>query len=188
MCPGRTLPTMQYALLGWPEDGPTLELDHELFPYAGKFRPADTGKAVAREDGTVLGAVAFSPDRTDADTLQLRYVTVRRDRQGEGIGPRLVRFVADRAGDRGFARVEIGVNNPHAYVAAYRAGFAFTGEETGMAELVLADGGDRGAERYRDGLAIFAERELPPKTAEFVTARLDEGVPDVVDVSSDVPR
>lgn len=172
---------MDYAVLGWPPDGPTLELDHERFPYAGKFRLPDTGKAVARDGGDVVGAAAFSPDRTDGDALRCRYLTVRRDRQGEGIGPRLLRLVADRAPDRGFETVLIAVNNPHAYVAAYRAGFAFTGETTGMAELVLADGADRSPARYREGLEEFAERELPPRTADFVATRLEEAVPEPVD-------
>jgi len=127
---------MECILLGWPPDGPTLSLDHERFAYAGKFVMSATGKAVAREDGTV-GAVAFSADRTDETCLRLRYVTVRDDRRGEGIGPRLLRFVSERAREHGYESVRIAVNNPFAYEACSRAGFAFTGQETGLAELVL---------------------------------------------------
>lgn len=173
---------MDFAVLGWPPDGPTLRLDHEAFAYAGKFVVSDTGTAVARADGRVHGAVAFSPDRTDADTLKLRYVTVRRDRQGEGIGPRLLRFVADRAADRGFSTVEIAVNNPYAYVAASRAGFAATGETTGVAELVLRDGADdaRIEAAYLAGLATFERRDLPAELAAFVERKRAAGLPERV--------
>lgn len=172
---------MEYAVLGWPPDAPTLSLDHERFAYAGKFVLPDTGKAVARADGTVLAAAAFSPDRTDETSLRIRYVTVRRDRRGEGVGPRLLRLVADRARSRGFAAVPIAVNNPYAYVAAYRAGFGYTGEATGMAEIVLAEGADRDPESYREGLSTFADRDLPERVHEFVADRLDGDVPAVVD-------
>ena len=176
---------MECAVLGWPPDGPTLRLDHERFAYAGKFVMSATGTAVARAGDEIVGAVAFSPDRTDEAVLRLRYVTVRRDRQGEGIGPRLLRFVADRARDRDFANCLIAVNNPAAYEAAYRAGFAFTGEETGVAELVLADacGTERSPERYREGLDVFAARELPEAAAAVVDRAPDAGLPDVVESS-----
>lgn len=173
---------MDFAVLGWPPDGPTLSLHHERFAYAGKFVMSDTGKAVVRDDGELVGAVAFSPDRTDESTLRLRYVTVRRDRQGEGIGPRLLRLATERAPTRGFESVLIAVNNPHAYVAAYRAGFGFTGEETGMAELLCSADSPRDPDRYRDGLSRFASRDLPEETRAFVERRRSEGVPAVVEI------
>jgi len=183
---------MEFAVLGWPPDGPTLDLDHERFAYAGKFVMSDTGKAIARADGSRLAAVAFSPDRTDADCLRLRYVTVRSDRRGEGIGPRLLRFAADRAADRGFEDVAIAVNNPHAYEAAYRAGFVYTGEPTGVAELVLVDAIEEApsAAVYRDGLAAFATRDLPEAVEAFVMRTRQSGPPapvtsDAVDQSAD---
>jgi GNAT superfamily N-acetyltransferase len=175
---------MEFAALGWPPAGPTLELDHRRFAYAGKFVVGDTGKAVARSDGSVVAAAAFSADRTDADTLRCRYITVRRDRQGEGIGPRLLRFVVDRAHARGFETVLIAVNNPYAYVAAYRAGFAFTGGETGVAEVVLEADGPRDVERYRDGLLTVAARDLPDDAEAFVEERLESPVPAVVETPS----
>lgn len=178
---------MEFVVLGWPPDGPTLRLDHDDFAYAGKFVLSDTGKAVAREEGTLVAAVAFSPDRTDADVLKLRYVTVRRDRQGGGIGPRLLRFVADRARDRDVSTVEIAVNNPYAYEAAVRAGFAYTGDRTGLAELVLRDGPEttRAEPTYRDGLNAFTERDLDQPLAAFVDRAHRTGLPDVVDVSAE---
>ncbi len=177
----RQQPMMEFADLGWPPDGPTLDLDHREFAYAGKFVVGDTGKAVARSDGSVVAAAAFNADRTDGETLRCRYITVRRDRQGEGIGPRLLRFVVERARERGFENVLIAVNNPYAYVAAYRAGFTFTGEETGVAEAVLEAGGPRNPDRYRNGLLTVAARDLPDGVETFVERRLESAVPDVVE-------
>lgn len=177
---------MEYELLGWPDDGPTLRLDHEQFSYAGKFVMSSTGKAVLRHsdaeqvsddsayDDDVLAAVAFDPDRTDETTLRCRYITVRRDRRGEGLGPRLLRFVADRARARGYERVSIAVNNPYAYEAAYRAGFAYTGETTGLAELVCAfPPADDSRERYQAGLSRYRDRDLTPEEEAFLATRDD---------------
>ncbi|MFB6309058.1 MAG: GNAT family N-acetyltransferase [Haloarculaceae archaeon] len=176
---------MDLSVLGWPEDGPTLDLDHEQFAYAGKFVMSSTGKAVARDDG-IVAAVAFNADRTDDTTLWLRYVTVRQDRRGEGIAPRLVRFVLGRARDRDYETVKIAVNNPFAYEACYRAGFGFTGERTGIAELVLASPGDRSPDRYQEGLAAFRERDLSPAEETFLADRTDADPPDVIE-SGDAP-
>jgi len=173
---------MDFAVLGWPSDEPTLRLDHEQFSYAGKFVMSQTGKTVARDDdGSILAAVAFSPDRTDPDTLRLRYVTVRADRRGEGIGPLLLRFTAERAFDRGYESVCIAVNNPFAYDAAYRAGFAFTGESTGLAELVCAYGADRGSDTYQAGLDRYRDRDLSAAERDFLAERENTAPPAVVD-------
>ncbi|MFB6169076.1 MAG: GNAT family N-acetyltransferase [Haloferacaceae archaeon] len=172
-----------FRVLGWPEDSPRLDLDHERFAYAGKFVTGRQGIAVAREDD-VLAAVSFSPDRTDDATLRLRYVTVRTDRRGERLGPRLCAFAARRAHERGYDRVAIAVNNPFAFVACYRAGFGATGEQTGMAERVLQhpDPTGRDPGPYRAGLAAFAERDLPEAAQSFVDDRRDGEPPPVVDV------
>jgi GNAT superfamily N-acetyltransferase len=182
-CPGVDL-----ELLGWPADGPTLRLDHERFAYAGKFVMSDTGKAVVRADGDVVAAASFSPDRTDADVLRIRYVTVRADRRGEGLGPRLAEFVVQRARERGFAEVKIAVNNPYAYEALYRAGFRYTGDRTGIAELVLArhldetvTRPDDGTATYRAGLERFDERDLTDAERAFVERQLSTGPPAVGD-------
>ena len=176
---------MDLALLGWPADGPTLRLDHERFAYAGKFVMSGTGKAVAREDGDVVAAVAFDADRTDATVCRLRYVTVRGDRRGERIGPRLLAFVVDRAGDRDFETARIAVNNPFAFEAAYRVGFAFTGETTGIAELVLdrptATPAERGPDTYRTGLELFRDRDLSTAEVRFLDSRAAIGVPPLVE-------
>lgn len=162
---------MELELLGWPPDGPTLRLDHRRFSYAGKFVMSATGKAVAREGGELVGAVAFNEDRTDPTTLWLRYVTVREDRRGGGIGPRLLAFARDRARERGYERVRIAVNNPFAYEACYRAGFGYTGRRTGIAELVLEHPDERSTERYRAGLDEFRERDLSADEEAFLDRR-----------------
>ena len=176
---------MEIEVLGWPPDGPTLRLDYRRFSYAGKFVVSNTGKAVVRDpeaatdaewDDDVLAAVAFNGDRTDPSTLWLRYVTVRDDLRGEGLGPRLCRLVTDRASGRGYDRVRIGVNNPFAYEALYRAGFAFTGEDTGVAELVLERptarvAADRSAETYQAGLDRYRERDLSDAEVSFLARK-----------------
>jgi GNAT superfamily N-acetyltransferase len=178
---------MDPVLLGWPSDGPTLRLDYRRFSYAGKFVMSNTGKAIIRDpersetantefDDHVLAAVAFNADRTDSTTLWLRYVTVREDRRGEGLGPRLCRFAVDRAADRGYEQVRIAVNNPFAYEALYRAGFSFTDETTGIAELVLerpADrvSADRSKETYQAGLDEYRSRDLSSEERSFLDAK-----------------
>ena len=174
---------MEFALCGWPEDDHPLRLDYRTFAYAGKFVMTSTGKAVVGDDG-VVAAAAFDADRTDPDTLCIRYITVRRDRQGEGLGPRLLRFVRERATERGYDRLTIGANNPFSYEAAYRAGFCFTGQEAGLAELTLEWPGDRSTERYRAGLAVFRNRDLSEDEETFLDGKLDGEPPDVVETPS----
>ncbi|WP_324757608.1 GNAT family N-acetyltransferase [Haloarcula sp. GH36] len=171
---------MEYELLGWPEDGPTLRLDHEQFAYAGKFVMSSTGKAVCRDE-SVVGAAAFDPDRTDPGTLCIRYVTVRTDRQGAGLGTQLLAFVRERASNRGFDRVTIGVNNPFSYQAAYRAGFCFTGTEQGLGELELEWPGDRCVDGYQAGLDLFRERDLSEAEVAFLREKTGSDPPELVD-------
>jgi GNAT superfamily N-acetyltransferase len=179
---------MEFRLLGWADVA--FRLDHRAFTYAGKF-VVPGGATAAVEPGYrlpdpreapaegVLAAVAVSEDRTDASVLWLRYVTVRRDRRGEGIGARLAAFTAERARERGYDRVRIGVNNPYAYEALSKAGFGFTGRETGLAELVLECPSDRS--RYREGLERFADRELGDEERAFLERHRERGPPAVLD-------
>ncbi|GAB6880698.1 GNAT family N-acetyltransferase [Halorubrum gandharaense] len=216
---------MEFALLGFPEDEPTLRLDYRAFAYAGKFVVGATGKAVWRTaggspaapewepddplpdsvdpgafDDDVLAAVSFSTDRTNSAVCRLRYVTVHRGRRGGGLGPALVRRTVDAlaegvagGGSTGgsatgegatgeepracFDTVRIAVNNPFAYEALYKAGFAFTGRETGIAELVLdrpvegpaPDHDDR--DRYQAGLDQYRARDLGDPEASFLADR-----------------
>jgi GNAT superfamily N-acetyltransferase len=199
-------------VLGWPDDGPTLRLDYREFGYAGKFVMSSTGKAVCHERAHpltethgdpasafadrdsdeyaegVVAAVAFNEDRTDDAVLWLRYVTVRADRRGDGLGPRLLAFVRDAARDRGYERLRIAVNNPYSYEALYKTEFAYTGRETGIAELVLehpapddvAADPDAGAARYREGFDVFAARDdLSVAEREFVGEKRERGPPAV---------
>ncbi|AKH97574.1 GNAT family N-acetyltransferase [Halanaeroarchaeum sulfurireducens] len=171
---------MQFEILGWSPDGPTLELDWRRFRYAGKFVMSNTGKAVALADGEVVGALAFNADRTDENRAWIRYVTVRDDRRGEGIGPRLTAFAADRLLDR-YERLRTGANNSFSYHSFYKAGFAYTGETTGIAELVLERPGDRSGERYRAGLHRYDERDLDERERQFVAAHRNDDPPAVID-------
>jgi len=185
---------MEYALVGGPDSGTTLRLDYRAFAYAGKFVVGAPGKAVLRTsdgspavpewepdeplpptveasefDDDVVAAISFSSDRTDPDCCRLRYVTVHVARRAEGLGPRLIdRTVARLAAD-GYDRVKIAVNNSFAYAALYKCGFAYTGENTGIAELVLersagepAAGDDASGGRYR--------RDCAPSATATVTS------------------
>ena len=182
---------MDFAVVGWhpaetdTNDGPRLRLDWQRFSYAGKFVMTNTGKAVLREeepasgefDESVRAAVAFNEDRTDERAVWLRYVTVRADRRGEGLGPRLCGELAERVLAREYDTVHIAVNNPFAYEALYKAGFGFTGRTTGIAELVLDRPHDCGPAGYRAGLALFRDRGLTDAERTFLESR--EGPPAV---------
>lgn len=174
---------MEFKVLGYPEDGVTLELDYREFAYAGNFVMSDTGKTVARVEGDIVGAVAFNPDRSDPGTIRLRYVTVREDRRGEGIGAQLLRFTADQLSENADS-VHIAVNNPVAYRACHRAGFQSTGVERGLAELDLRydPDGARDSERYLAGLEVFEERDLPIDQRACLEQSQEQGVLDVIDV------
>jgi GNAT superfamily N-acetyltransferase len=169
---------MQFELLGDDSAGPALSLDHEQFAYAGKFVMSGP-KAVVRSDDSVVGAISFSEDHSDSNAVRLRYVTVREDRRGEGIGPRLLRFTAARLVER-YDDILIAANNPIAYEACYRAGFVFTGEETGIAELLMRYQPEgRNGDRYREGFGVFQDRELPAPH-EAVCRRHADGEPPAI--------
>jgi GNAT superfamily N-acetyltransferase len=193
---------MEYTLLGWHDDaagGPQVRLDYRAFAYAGKFVMSSSGVAVVRDssdpltvdvgadepsqigDPALVAAVAFNEDRTDADTLWLRYVTVRTDRRGEGLGPHLVAFVCDRARTRGYARCRIAVNNVFSYEALSKVGFSYTGRETGLAELVLERAlraeSPVDPARYQRGLDVFRERDCSDTERAFLDAREGRGPP-----------
>ena len=172
---------MEFELLGFSRDKPTLDLDHERFAYAGKFVVSRTGKTAVRDGEDLVGAVAFSADHGRTDAIRLRYVTVREDRRGEGIGPRLLRFTAERL-QTCTDEVLIAVNNPIAYQACYRAGFVWTGTETGMAELLLRyePGDTRAVGQYREGFRVFERRDLPPAHQRLLDRHITATPPTVV--------
>ena len=207
---------MEFAIVGWPGDGATLRLDYRTFAYAGKFAVGDPGKAVVRTgtgtsaapeweperslpetldpdafDDDVIAAVSFSPDRTDAARCRLRYVAVHVARRGEGIAPELIARLLPRLDEAGYDRVRIAVNNPFAYEALYKIGFAYTGDRTGLAELELARPADRPApthddgDRYRAGLDRFMTRDPDRSAHEFLRSRLRAGPPRRPDDTSD---
>lgn len=180
---------MECELLGWPEDGPTIRLDHRRFSYAGKFVMSNSGKAVIREssdDGSeIVAVVSFNEDRTDPSTLWIRYVTVRDDRRGDGLGPQLVTYVVEAGTERGYRRIRIAVNNPYAYEALYKSGFEWTGETTGIAELVLErpldpdSSDDRSTDRYHAGFETFLERDLEAELVDFCHWQLESAPPSI---------
>jgi hypothetical protein len=178
-----------YEILGAPSEDPVLRLDHERFAYAGKFVMTSTGKAVARENGAVVAAVAFNRDRTDESVAWLRYLTVRADRQCEGIAPRLARLTAGHLHEAGAERVAIAVNNPYAFVACYRAGFEYAGRETGIAEVVLerrepapTESNPERERHFRAGLETLLEAaDRPVDQREYGRKRLSTGPPAPID-------
>lgn len=211
---------MEFALLGWPADKPRLRLDYRRFSYAGKFITGKTGIAVVRgdppenhseppavdalgslpdgldesafDDG-ILAAVAFTVDRTDPDTLWLRYLTVRADLRGSGhrLGPRLAVFITEQAAEKGYETARIAVNNVFSYHALYKAGFSYTGRETGLAELLLERPTETPAaastSTYHDGLDQFRQCEgLSAAETSFLAAHTDATPPEVVAVDSGV--
>ncbi|MFC6785665.1 GNAT family N-acetyltransferase [Halobaculum halobium] len=148
---------------------------------AAEFRIPDDPK---REYVAPAGAVAFNEDRTDPDALWIRYVTVRRERRGSGVGPPLCSFVVDRAAERGYERVRIAVNNAYSYEALSKAGFAWTGRETGIAEVVLdrpATGpARRDPDAYREGLATIAARDdVDEEERAFAEGKRERGPPEI---------
>ncbi|GAB7091788.1 GNAT family N-acetyltransferase [Halorubrum luteum] len=202
MEPESLAPTTEFAIVGWPEEGVTLRLDYRAFAYAGKFVVGTPGKAVLRTadcsgaapswtpdeslpetvdpdafDRDIIAAVSFSADRTDPACCRLRYVTVHAARRGEGLGPELIARTIPRLGEQGYDRVRIAVNNPFAYEALYKVGFVYTGDRTGIAELVLERPVDVPAarhddrDRYQSGLDCFRERDPPEREAAFLAER-----------------
>ncbi|MDS0299117.1 GNAT family N-acetyltransferase [Halogeometricum sp. S1BR25-6] len=188
---------MEFVVLGWADDEPTLRLDYRRFAYAGKFVMSNTGKAVVVDrwdpmaapsdeyDSAVAAAAAFNEDRTDESTLWIRYVTVRSDRKRRGLGPRLCAFVTDAGRGAGYERIRIAVNNPFAYEALHKAGFAWTGETSGLAELVLERPADAPAARLREtyqaGLDSYRERDLTDPETAFLAAREGSDPPALLD-------
>ena len=161
----------EHEIVGWSDAA--LELDEDEFAYAGKFR-VPSGKAVTRdedEDG-IVAALSFSQDRADDSAVRVRYFTVRSDIRGEGVGSELLEHAADRLLER-YQAVRISVNNPFSYAAARKAGFGWTGEETGIAELVM-ERPCEGDERHEQALRLLAERDLSDDEQEFVHRKLDE--------------
>lgn len=132
-------------------------------------------------DDSVLAAVAFNEDRTDPGVCWLRYITVARSRRGEGLGPKLAAFTAERAEDRDFRRLRVAVNNPFAYEAMYKAGFVYTGRQTGMAELVLERPGQRDRASYQCGLDEYRERDLGDPEASFLADRSSADPPPLIE-------
>ena len=164
------------------DDAPAVESDDEPAADTETESMASLPEGVAESDfaDDIFAAITFSPDRTDPSTLKIRYLTVRDDLRGDGqqLGPRLVAFLTSRAAAAGYDRIAIAVNNAFSYHALYKAGFTYTDQETGLAELVLdrpigepAVGSQSG---YQRGLDVFREREgLSAAETEFLSEHGD---------------
>ncbi|MFB6070746.1 MAG: GNAT family N-acetyltransferase [Halanaeroarchaeum sp.] len=175
---------MDVVFLGWPADGPTLDLDWRRFAYAGKFVMSNTGKAVAERGDEVVGAVAFNADRSEPSRAWIRYVTVREDCRGEEVGPRLTDATARRLLAR-YDAVRTAANNPYSFESFYKAGFAFTGETVGNDGLVLERPADRTAADYRRGMARFLDRDVSGGERRFAEDRVEGRPPPTVEHAFD---
>lgn len=180
---------MEYEVLGFPPNGPSLTLDWRAFSYAGKFEMTNTGKAVLQSNGQTVAAAAFNADREESDRAWIRYLTVKNDHQGEGLGTELAVKVTNTLLEPDFERVAIAVNNPIAYRALYKAGYHYTGRETGIAELVLETPGEQNPGSYKAGLERFADRDLPDRDQQLVKTWLEaEELPPTVNSIPFAPR
>lgn len=171
---------MYIEFRGSPEGGPQVDVDHTRFRYAGKFNMTTTGKALLIKDETWIAIASFNRDRTCEDRVWLRYITVRDDHQQAGIGPRFLRSITKELREHA-SSVRIAVNNPYAYQAAYKSGFVFTGEQTGIAEVILEYPEIWTLHAYEAGLTEFTNREgLSEQEREFVSEKRHGPPPPVI--------
>lgn len=165
---------MEIEILGWPGDGVSLQLDYRRFSYAGKFVMSTTGKSVGRKSGNIVAAASFSEDRSDEETMWIRYLTVRDDKRGEGYGSELAADTTRRIECKNYSQVKIAVNNPYALKALTKAGFGFTGQSTGIAELVLSTNINP-ADQYQSALRHFKEySHLSSSEQEFIRDEMND--------------
>jgi predicted N-acetyltransferase YhbS len=117
--------------------------DAAVAEFAGRIR-ASPGYVpelsfVAEEDDEIVGHTMLSEVRladTDRRVLTLTPMSVRPDRQRQGIGRELVGMALDRAEDR---RLVVLVSTPAA--VPFFGWFGFTGESHGHRALYLRPGG-----------------------------------------------
>jgi GNAT superfamily N-acetyltransferase len=180
---------VEYALLAGPTGDATLDLDHREVPLAGDFvQPRGVAVARAPERGDsdgIVAAAGFDPDRTTPDVVRIRAITVRADRQGEGIGSRLAAFTRAALHAEGWGRVLIGVATPVAYHALHKAGFADPGTTTGLRERVLVHPAPDDPVPYATGLRWYLDHDPSPAERSFIAERADAGPPDPVPVPAD---
>jgi hypothetical protein len=191
---------MRVDIVGWPPDVAPVYLDYRQFSYAGKFVQSAVGKALLRDksrerdppcsppdtsityETDVIAAVSFSSHRQVPHRLCYRYITVRHDQRGNQFGPKLAVDIAERASQRGYETLQVAVNNSFAFEAMYRAGFSYTGETTGIAELILRRPTERSAqtskERYQSGLDRYRNRDsLSTDESNFLASRKESEPP-----------
>ena len=121
-------------------------------------------------------------DHGARDAAELPWVIVN-PTSGSGDHAEAIR---ERAAERGYERVRIAVNNAYSYEALHKGGFAWTGRETGIAELVLERPADQPAvvdpDAYREGLAtIVARGDVGDDERAFAERKRERGPPAVDD-------
>ncbi len=150
--------------------GRRLLLSHEDFSYAGKFR-LPTKKAVARApEGDVVAALSYDEDRC-RDAARIRYLTVHRDHQRNGIARDLVEFTSEGLLES-YPAVRISVNNPYAYESVRRAGFGYTGE-SGPQDEVVMERPATGAS-YEEGLKKLLTADTPDTQRRYIERKLGD--------------
>ena len=167
------------------EQAPALVLPHADFAYAGQYRMRRYGKAVLTrqpsrptQPESIIAAVSTDRHRRHRDRLVVRTVDVRRELRGRGWGPSLLVSLLPVAQRAGYRTIQIHVNNPFAYIAVSKAGFAWAGRSTGLAELVMTRPTDRPATtsrgRFAAGLSMYRRRR-PTPAARRAIARYRRG-------------
>ncbi len=154
-------PDRRFAVTSHPGEPDDLDLDHETFPFAGRFGRTRTGTAVVSVGDEVVAAIAFSPDRRDDTRCRVRHWAVRRDRQGVGHGPSIADRFADWALTTGYRSVAVGAETPYAAVALDRAGYAYAGERGPQGEVVFVRPASAPSHTLADALTALLDGDLP---------------------------
>lgn len=88
----------------------------------------DSIHVIAREQGRVIGVASFSPElQSEPSRGRLYQMAVSPEKQGSGIGKKIVMRVLDEARGRGFHRVHLHARN-HAVPFYRKCGFVEVGE------------------------------------------------------------
>lgn len=162
----------EFRITSRPGEADDLVLDHETMPYAGKFGRRRPGTAVLCLEGTVVAALAFSPNRRDPGRCMIRYLSVARDHQREGLAGELVASFVDWATGAGYRSARITVLNPFAVGALADAGFGYAGASGPGGGVVMAY--PAGADPAIDAaLARLAEGDLDGPQRRYVQRHLD---------------
>lgn len=157
-----------------PGDDPDVELDHGRFPYAGKLTTRDVGLILGRDRGEVVAAASYSIDRTDEDRCVIRYIAVRRDRQGEGLGTELLAATPGILFDRRFDSIKMAARSPYALVAAVRAGFCVIEERAPDGSPFVSYPPTTASGSLESGFTALQKLSLTADHREYIADRLTD--------------